>query len=56
MGVAQFSHLKKDAKDYIQRFMLPCKSRKQIEIRIKNLNAKVAKDNAVKVNEILDLI
>lgn len=49
MGIAQFSHLKKDAKDYIQRFMLPCKSRKQIEIRIKNLKAKASKDNAVKV-------
>lgn len=48
MGMSQFHHLS-DSKDYIQKFMLPCKSRKQIQIRIKNLCANAAKDNAVKV-------
>ncbi|KAL4239657.1 Paired amphipathic helix repeat [Mactra antiquata] len=48
MGIAQFNHLKKESKDYIRRFMLPCKTRKQIEIRIKNLKSTAAKDNSVK--------
>ncbi|WAQ96839.1 GON4L-like protein [Mya arenaria] len=47
MGLAQFHHLS-DSREYIQRFMLPCKSLKQIQIRIKNLRANAAKDNAVK--------
>jgi len=52
MGMAQFHHLK-ESKDYVQKFMLPCKSKKQIQTRIKNLVAKSAKDNAVKVRLIV---
>ncbi|KAL3866908.1 hypothetical protein ACJMK2_044158 [Sinanodonta woodiana] len=47
LGLEQFQHLPLFL-DLIKKFLLPCKTVEQIKIRIKNLSAKKAPDNAVK--------
>ena len=49
LGLEQFKAFR-SGRDLIQQLLLPTKSRKQLSIRIKNLSAKVAKDNPVKVS------